>query len=161
MDTFHGGTRQQGETLGGRGDDAKIQFIFPPRRAIHAVEVEARTIRAACQMRFGDGEVSGADKSIWVWLLRHAGWQISRYKPKGNGMTARKRRPTASTAAMKWSFLPGSRSQDIMLYKEEISGKSATQCLSRTFGPVRSETSDEHIVRTPGGRGVLEDDSST
>ena len=23
-----------------------------------------------------------------AWLLRHAGWQISRYKPKGNGMTA-------------------------------------------------------------------------
>ena len=63
--TFHGGTRQQGETLGGRGADAKIQFIFPPRRAIHAVDFEAPKVRAACQMRFGDGEVSGADKSIW------------------------------------------------------------------------------------------------
>ena len=31
----------------------------------------------------------GADKPIWAWLLRHAGWQISRYKQKDNGMTAR------------------------------------------------------------------------
>ena len=32
----------------------------------------------------------GADKPIWAWLLRHAGWQISRYKQKGNGTTAHK-----------------------------------------------------------------------
>ena len=31
-----------------------------------------------------------AQTPIWAWLLRHAGWQISRYKPKGNGMTAYK-----------------------------------------------------------------------
>ena len=30
------------------------------------------------------------NKPIWAWLLRHAGWQISRYDQKGNGMTAYK-----------------------------------------------------------------------
>ena len=62
----------------------------PAERAIQAVEEKARTIRADCQMRFGNGETFGADKPIWAWLLRHAGWQISRYKQKGNGMTAYK-----------------------------------------------------------------------
>ena len=57
----------------------------PAERAIQVVEEQARTIRADCQMRFGNGETFGADKSIWSWLLRHAGWQISRYKQKGNG----------------------------------------------------------------------------
>ena len=41
-------------------------------------------------MRFGSIETIGADKPIWAWLLRHAGWQISRYKQEGNGMTAYK-----------------------------------------------------------------------
>ena len=40
----------------------------PAERAIQAVE---------CQVRFGSGETFGADKPIWAWLLRHAGWQIS------------------------------------------------------------------------------------
>ena len=57
-------------------------------RAIQAVEERSRTIRADCQMR--SSETFGANKPIWEWLLRHAGWQISRYKPKGNGMTAHK-----------------------------------------------------------------------
>ena len=60
----------------------------PAERAIQAVEEQARTIRAECQMRFGSGETFGADKPIWPWLLRDAGWQISRYKQKGNGMKA-------------------------------------------------------------------------
>ena len=30
------------------------------------------------------------DKPIWAWLLRHAGWHISWYKQKGNGMTSYK-----------------------------------------------------------------------
>ena len=60
----------------------------PAERAIQAVEEQSRTIRADCQVRFGSSETFGADKPIWAWLLRHAGWQISRYKPKGNGMTA-------------------------------------------------------------------------
>ena len=54
------------------------------------MEKQARTIRAHCQMRFGNGEAVGADKPIWAWLLRLACWQISRYKQKGNGMTAYK-----------------------------------------------------------------------
>ena len=62
----------------------------PAERAIQAVEEQVRTIRADCQMRFGSGEAFGADKPIWAWLLRHAGWKISRYKQKGNGMTAYK-----------------------------------------------------------------------
>ena len=62
----------------------------PSERAIQAVEEQSRTIRADCQMRFGSSETFGADKPIWAWLLRHAGWQRSRYKPKGNGMTAYK-----------------------------------------------------------------------
>ena len=62
----------------------------PAERAIQAVEEQSRTIRADCQMRFGSGETFGADTQIWAWLLRHAGWQISRYNQKGNGMTAYK-----------------------------------------------------------------------
>ena len=62
----------------------------PAERAIQAVEEQARTIREDCQMRCGNGETFGADKPIWAWLLRHAGWQISRYEQKGNGMTAYK-----------------------------------------------------------------------
>ena len=60
----------------------------PAARAVRAVQEQARTIRADCQMRFGSGETYGADKPIWAWLLRHAGWQISRDRQKGNGMTA-------------------------------------------------------------------------
>ena len=48
-------------------------------RAIQAFEEPARTIRADCQTRFGSAETF-VDKPIWAWLLRHAGWQISRYK---------------------------------------------------------------------------------
>ena len=59
-------------------------------RAIQGVEEQARTIRADCQMCFGSGKHVCSDKPIWAWLLRHAGWQISRYKQKGNGMTAYK-----------------------------------------------------------------------
>ena len=62
----------------------------PAERAMHAVEEQVRTIRADCQMRLGSGETFGADKPIWAWLLSHAGGQISRYKQKGNGMTAYK-----------------------------------------------------------------------
>ena len=36
----------------------------PAERAIQAVEEQARTIRADCQMRFGNGETFGADKQI-------------------------------------------------------------------------------------------------
>ena len=43
----------------------------PAERAIQAVEEQARTIRADCQMRFGSSETFGADKPIWAWLLRH------------------------------------------------------------------------------------------
>ena len=60
----------------------------PAERAIQAAEEQARTIRADCQVRFGNGETFGADKPIWSWLLRHASWHISRYKQKGNGTTA-------------------------------------------------------------------------
>ena len=48
-----------------------------------------RSVRIA-RCVFGSSETFGADKPIWAWLLRHAGWQISRYKPKGNGMTVYK-----------------------------------------------------------------------
>ena len=36
----------------------------PAERAIQAVEEQARTIRADCQMRIGSGETFGADKPI-------------------------------------------------------------------------------------------------
>ena len=45
----------QGETLGGRSN--------PSERAMQAVEEQARTIRADCQMRFGNGETFGAEKA--------------------------------------------------------------------------------------------------
>ena len=41
----------------------------PAERAIQAVEAQARTIRADCQMRLGSCETFGADKPIWAWLL--------------------------------------------------------------------------------------------
>ena len=58
----------------------------PAERAIQAVKEQA--IRADCQMCFGNGDALGADKPIWAWPLCHAGWQISRYKQEGTGMTA-------------------------------------------------------------------------
>ena len=78
-------------------------------------------------MRFDSGETYVADKPIWAWLLRHAGWQLSRYKQKGNE-----------------SFLSGFPNQRSVLCKEEDVGTRATRCSSRV--------SDEHIVLTPGGR---------
>ena len=45
----------QGETPGGRSN--------PSERAMQAVEEQARTIRADCQMRFGNGETFGAEKN--------------------------------------------------------------------------------------------------
>ena len=36
----------------------------PAERASQVVEEQARTIRADCQMRFGNGEAFGADKPI-------------------------------------------------------------------------------------------------
>ena len=58
----------------------------PAERAIQAVEEQARTmIRVDCQTRFGSSETFGADKPIWAWLLRHAGWQISLYKQRDDG----------------------------------------------------------------------------
>ena len=62
----------------------------PAERTIQAVQEQSRTIRADCLMHFGSIETFGADKPIWAWLLRHVGWQISRYKQKGNGTTAYK-----------------------------------------------------------------------
>ena len=41
-------------------------------RAIQAFEEQVRTIRADCQMRFGNGVTFGADKPIWAWLSRQA-----------------------------------------------------------------------------------------
>ena len=57
----------------------------PAERAIQAVEEHARTIRADCQMRFGSGDTFGADKPIWAWLLRLAGWQICRMNRRATG----------------------------------------------------------------------------
>ena len=103
----------------------------PAERAIHAVEEQARTIRADCQMRFGSGETFGADKPIWAWLLRHAGWQISRYKQKGNGMTACKQ------------ACGENYTHEVVPFAEGV---------HQGCWVGRSETSDEHVVLTLGGR---------
>ena len=127
----------------------------PAERAIQAVEEQARTIRADCQMRFGNGETFGADKPIWAWLLRHAGWQISRYKHKGNRMTAYK--PTVNIALMKSylsqkSFLSGFRGQHIVVSQAENAWHKGDAVIIKGVWVGRTETSDEHVVLTPGGR---------
>ena len=109
----------------------------PTECALQAVEEQARTIRADCQMRFGSGETFGADKPIWAWLLRHASWQISRYKQKGNGMKAYKHaygeHNTHEVVPCAKSFLSGFPSQRIVLCKGENFGTRATLCSSRVF----------------------------
>ena len=113
----------------------------PAERAIQAVGEQSRTIRADCQMRFGSRETFGADKTIWAWLLRHACWQISRYKPKGNGMTAYKQaygEHYTHEVVPRKSFLSGFRSRRIVVCKEENVGTRATRCSSRVFGLVEA-----------------------
>ena len=115
----------------------------PAESAIQAVEEQSRTIRAGCQMRFGSGGTLGADKPIWAWLLRHAGWQISRYKPKVNGMTAYKQ---AHGEHYTREVLPFAEivlvrvlvSRRIVVCKEETVGTRATRCSSRVFGLVEA-----------------------
>ena len=108
----------------------------PAERALQAVEELSRTIRADCQMRFGSGETFGADKPIWAWLLRHAGWQISRYKQKGNGMTAYKQaygeHNTHEVVPFAEIVLVTGRSRRIVVCKEENVGTA--RCSSRVFG---------------------------
>ena len=107
----------------------------PAERAIQAVEERSRTIRADCQMRFGSSETFGAVKQIWAWLLRHAGWQISRYKPKGNGV-----------AAYKQAYGEHYTHEVVPLTEIVLVGASWPVWVGR------SDLSDEHIVLTPGGR---------
>ena len=83
-------------------------------------------------MRFGSSESFGADKPIWAWLLSHVGWQISRYKPKGNGMTAHKQaygeHYTHEVVPFAEIFLVRFQSRHIVVGKEENVGTRATQC---------------------------------
>ena len=128
----------------------------PAERAIQAVEEQARTIRADCQMRFGNGETFGAGKPIWAWSLRHAGWQISRYKQKRNGMTAYKQ---AYVEHYTHEIVPFA---DIVLVRvprpthRGLAGgtrwhKGDTVFIKGVWVG-RTETSDEHVVLTRGGR---------
>ena len=117
---------------------------------------QARTIRADCQMRCGSGETFGADTLIWAWLLRHAGWQISRYKPQGNGMTAYNQ---AYGEHYTHEVVPFA---EVVLVKVPKPTHRALQRRNRWHNGDavfikgvwvgRSETADEHIVLTPGGR---------
>ena len=107
-------------------------------------------------MRFGSGVAFGADKPTWAFLLRHAGWQISRYKRKGNGVTAFKE-------ACGEHF-----SHEVVLFAEVILARIPKPTRRALQGGKRwhmgdafcikgvwvgrSETSDEHIVLTLGGR---------
>ena len=107
-------------------------------------------------MRFGNGETFGADKPIWAWLLRHAGWQISRYKQKGNGMTAYKQAygeqythevvPFAEIVLVR---VPKPTHRGLQGGKRWHKGDAV---FIKGVWVGRSETSDEHIVFTPGGR---------
>ena len=128
----------------------------PAERAIQAVEEQARTTRADCQMRFGSGEAFGAAKPIWAWLLRHAGWQISRYKQKGNGMTAYMEAygehythevvPFAEVTLVR---IPKPTHGALQGGKQWHKGDAV---FIKGVWVGRSETSDEHIVLAPGGR---------
>ena len=126
----------------------------PAERAIQAVEEQTRTIRADRQMRLGNGEAFGADKSIWAWLPRHEGWQISRYKQKGNGMTAYKQaygeHYTHEVVPFAEFFSSGFPSHRALQRGKRWQKGDAVFIKGVWVG--RSETSDEHIVLTPGGR---------
>ena len=128
----------------------------PAERAIQAVEERARTIRADCQMRFGSSETFGADKPIWAWFLRHAGWQISRYKQKSNGMTAYKQ---AYGEHYSHEVVPFAEMVLVRVLKPTHRGlQRGKRCYKgdavfiKGVWVGRSETSDEHIVLAPGGR---------
>ena len=81
-----------------------------------------------------------ADKPIWAWLLRHAGWQINRYKPKGTGMKAHKQafgeHHTHEIVPYAEIVLVRFQSRHIVVCKEENVGTRATLCSSRVFGLV-------------------------
>ena len=145
------------------GDLVKLETIpkhtsasNPGERAVQAVAEQARTIRADYQMRFGNGETFEADKPIWAWLLRHAGWQISRHKQKGNGMTAYKQAkgehythevvPFAEIVLVRVSEANTSWSR-----RRKKWHKGDTVFI-RGVWVGRTETSDEHVVLTRGGR---------
>ena len=105
---------------------------------------------------FGNGEAFGADKPIWAWLLRHAGWQISRYKQKGNGMTAFKQaygehhtHEVVPFAEVILGRIPKPTHRALQGGKRWHKGDAV---FIKGVWVGRSETSDEHIVLTPGGR---------
>ena len=128
----------------------------PAERAIHVVEEQLWTIRADCQMRFGSGETLGADKPIWAWLLRHAGWQISRYKQNCNEVTGHKQAcgehhtpevvPFAEIVLVR---VPKPTHRALQGGRRWHNGDAV---FIKGVWVGRSETSDEHIVLTPGGR---------
>ena len=108
------------------------------------------------RLRFGSSETFGADKPIWAWLLRHAGWNISRYKPKGNGMTAYKQAygehhthevvPLAEVVLVR---VPKPTHRALQS-GERWHKRDAVFIKGVWVG--RSDLSDEHILLTPGDR---------
>ena len=130
----------------------------PAERAIQAVEEQSRTSRADCQMRFGSSETFGADKPIWAWLLRHAGWQISRYKPKGNGTTAyiqacgeHYTHEVVLFAEIVLVRVPKPTHRGLQGGKVERWHKGDAVFIKGVWVG-RSDLSDEHVVLTLGGR---------
>ena len=128
----------------------------PAERAIQAVEEQTRTIRVDYQMRFGNGETFGADKPILAWLLRHAGWQISRYKQKGKGMTAYKQ---AYGEHYTHEVVPFAEIVLVRVPRPTHRGLAGGKRWHKDDAVFikgvwvgRTETSDEHVVLTPGGR---------
>ena len=110
-------------------------------------------------MRFGSGETFGADKPIWAWLFRYAGWPISRYKQKGNGMTAYKHAygehythevvPFAEIVLVR---VPKPTHHGLQGGKRWHKGDAV---FIKGVWVGGSGTSDEHIVLTTGGRVFL------
>ena len=107
-------------------------------------------------MRLGNGETFGADKPIWAWLLGHAGWQISRYKQEGNGMTAHKQayrehytHEVVPFAEMVLVRVPRPTHRGLAGGKRWHKGDAV---FIKGVWVGRTETSDEHVVLTPGGR---------
>ena len=104
-------------------------------------------------MRFGSGQTFGTDKPIWAWLLRHAGWQISRYKQKGDGMKAYKQAygehythevvPFAEVVLVRVGSVAFARRKTLPQGRLGV---------HQGVWVGRREMSDEHIVLTPGGR---------
>ena len=115
-----------------------------------------RTLRADCQMRYGAGEAFSADTAIWTWLLRHAGWQISRFQVKANGSTAYKdaygEHYTSQTVAFGEAVLARIARPSSRTLQGGRKWQKGDAVFIKGIWVGKSESADEHIILTERGR---------